>query len=123
MEAIRVLAPGVRDGRGTIAIPYIYTGKTVIRLQELIAEGVWMLGYKLDKSTDDNNTFDIFWEQLEVLQKLGWITDVNWIQPYLCTFFVNSGHFHRQLELMVAQLKGWFLYCPAATWKPVVQPQ
>lgn len=118
-KAIRVMAPNVRNGSGTIQIPYIYTGETIRKLQEEITEGVWMLGYKYDKSTDAENSFGIFMQQLELFERLGWVTDIHWIGAYLCLFRDNCGSWFNTIIAEVNQLKGWFCYNPSATWKPL----
>lgn len=118
MKGIRLECPLVRKNKGTCLLPPSYQAKTYIWLQRNVDFGTWLLGVKPDIVEPEGSIwFDAFFSQLEVFAKIGWVTEVKWYSTRLVMFREESGHFHRQLQLMVAQSAGWFLYKPAATWK------
>lgn len=105
---------------GTIALPAMYDGVTLRRLQSLINQGLWLCGYKESVLPKNDKSFDVIWSLLDIYEKLQWVHHIEWLSPRLVRFQEESEHFQTTMDAACSQI-GWYLYKPICTWKELCQ--
>lgn len=117
-KSIRMLAPKMSHGNGTIAVPYLFDGATLNWIAKNVDDGCWLLVDKESTRADGRASFGRVCTLISGLAEVGIIYDVQWVNCRCCIFRDHSLSFCPVLET-ACNTQGWGFYQPKSTWRPI----
>lgn len=117
-KSVRLLAPKVSHGHGTIAVPYLFDGQTLNAIAKKVDNGSWVLVDKSISRPDGRVSFGRMCTLISGLAEVGILYDVQWLNCRCCIFRDHSLSFCPVLEV-ACNTQGWGYYMPKTTWRPI----
>lgn len=117
-KSVRLLAPNVSHGHGTIAVPYLFDGQTLNAIAKIVDNGSWVLVDKSISRPDGRVSFGRMCTLISGLADVGILYDVQWLNCRCCIFRDHSLSFCPVLEV-ACNTQGWGYYMPKTTWRPI----
>lgn len=114
---VRMAAPKMSGGNGTIYVPYLFDGATLNWIAKNVEDNCWLLVDKSLTRPDGRMSFGKMCTLMTGLADVGIIYDVQWINCRCCMFRDHSLSFCPVLEV-ACNTQGWGCYMPKTTWRP-----